>query len=261
MSEHNQTERAGATRHAKAKQEVEAAITSALTDGNGQDTAAEASAPQTVTIEIAGLQVTLPVKFLPGHVLSDNQAKVLDAAYQRQFTNNQNANAKSKVDALVKLGDKASDADRAKYAALTVAEIAALYPDYEPSVGGGPRLGSMEKMRHDATWSAWVALVTEHNSAIQAGGEAVITKAGKASVKVGYIIPSSKTKDETEEAFAERKTAAQNARTAFIERMLGMPAYVDRIQQQLDRILAERGKAKDAAKSDTPTIDAGDSLL
>ena len=56
----------------------------------------------TVTIEIAGLQVTLPVKFGTGHVLTETQAKVLDAAYQRQFTNNQNALAKSRADALAK---------------------------------------------------------------------------------------------------------------------------------------------------------------
>jgi hypothetical protein len=250
MSAHTQ-EQHGNRAERKAR---EVAATSAASEGNGQDTAE--AAPQTVTIEIAGLQVTLPVKFRPGHVLSDNQAKVLDAAYQRQFTNNQNASAKSRAEALAKA---TTDAERAAKTPLTVAEIAALYTDYEPSVGGGPRLGSMEKMRHDATWRAWVALVTEHNDSIKAGGEPVITRAGKAGVKVGFAIPSAKTKEETEEAFKERREAAQAARTSFIEKMLGMPQYADRIQTQLDSILAERGK--DKAADGAVVVEAGDSLL
>ena len=108
-----------------------------------------------VTIEIAGLEVTLPVKFAPGHTLTENQAKVLDAAYQRQFTNNQNASAKSRAEAHVKA---TTDAERAAKAPLTAAEIAALYTDYEPSVGGTPRQSTMEKLRQDAAWRAWVAL-------------------------------------------------------------------------------------------------------
>lgn len=259
MSEHANQHEGRAAR--KAREAAEANTGASQTnDGQDTNTNTEASAPQTVTITIADMQVTLPVKFLPGHVLSDNQAKVLDAAYQRQFTNNQNANAKSKAEALAKLGDKATDADRAKYAPLSASEIAALYPDYEPSVGGGPRLGSMEKMRHDATWSAWVQWVTEHNASIAAGGEPVIAKAGKAGVKVGYSIPSVAAKDETPEAFAERKLATQNARTAFIERMLSMPEHADKIQVQLDRILAERGKGKEG-KDGVAVLDAGDSLL
>ena len=65
---------------------------------NGAAPSAQSAA--TVTIEIAGNDVTLPVKFAPGHVLTDAQAKVLDAAYQRQFTNNQNAMAKSRAENL-----------------------------------------------------------------------------------------------------------------------------------------------------------------
>src|SRR5579859_1683754 len=157
-----------ATRPAR-KEKAPVANETAPQAGQTNGEAPAGTEPQTVTITIADLQVTLPVKFLPGHVLTDNQAKVLDAAYQRQFTNNQNANATSRKAALEKLGDKATDADRAKYAPRTAAELAADYVDYEPSVGGGPRLGSMEKMRHDATWSAWVQLVTEHNAAVASG--------------------------------------------------------------------------------------------
>jgi hypothetical protein len=95
---------------------------------------------ETVTIEIAGLQVTLPVKFAPGHVLTENQAKVLDAAYQRQFTNNQNASAKGREEALKKA---TTDAERSAKAPLSAADIAKLYADYEPSVGGTTRQSTM----------------------------------------------------------------------------------------------------------------------
>src|SRR5580692_4416489 len=102
--------------------------------GNGAATpAATPASLGTVTIEIAGMELTLPVKFGPGHVLTENQAKVLDAAYQRQFTNNENAMAKSRAEALEKAK---TDEERAAKAPLTASAIAALYTAYEPSVGG-----------------------------------------------------------------------------------------------------------------------------
>ena len=197
-----------------------------------------AQSAATVTIEIAGTDVTLPVKFGPGHTLTDSQAKVLDAAYQRQFANNQNAMAKSRAENLTKA---TTDADRAKYAALSATQLAALYADYEPSVGGS-RMGSMDKIRNDAAWRMWTALVTEHNTSVMNGNSPVIVKAGTKQVQ----LPSGK--------------GAAEKREALTTALLGLPAYADRIQVQIDAIMAERGARKDAPPAAEAVI-SGDDLL
>ena len=213
----------------------EGAAQSAEHKGNGQTTAPVGS----VQIEIAGLEVTLPVKFAIGHVLTENQAKVLDAAYQRQFTNNQNASAKSRAEAFAKA---TTDAERNAKTPLTAAEIAALYSDYEPSVGGTPRQSTMEKLRSDAAWRAWVAMVTEHNDSVAKGGSPVIAKAGNKPVQ----LPSGK--------------GAVEKREAMSAMLLTLPAYAARIQVQLDAILAERGTKKPEVAADT-VVASGSDLL
>lgn len=208
--------------------------------GNGQD--APAVAPMslgTVTIEIAGMELTLPVKFGPGHVLTENQAKVLDAAYQRQFTNNQNAMAKSRAEALEKA---TTDTERAAKAPLTASAIAALYTAYEPSVGGTPRQSAMEKIKSDAAWRFWTAHVQEHNKAVTSGADPIIVKAGKSVV----ALPSGK--------------GAADKREALIAALLKLPAYSDRIQVQVDAILAERGSKTETTKPDALTLGADDLL-
>jgi hypothetical protein len=228
MSTATSTATTGRTRHVPPNAE---AVT------NGQDTSATPMLG-TVTIEIAGMDLTLPVKFGPGHVLTENQAKVLDAAYQRQFTNNQNAMAKSRAEALTKA---TTDAERTAKAPLTATQLAELYSTYEPSVGGTPRQSAMEKIKSDGAWRFWTAYVGEHNKSVVNGGEPVIVKAGKSVV----ALPSGK--------------GAQEKREALIARLLTLPAYADRIQARIDEILAERGSKKDEpAKADTVSLSADD---
>jgi hypothetical protein len=183
------------------------------------------------------MEITLPVKFSPGHVLTENQAKVLDAAYQRQFTNNQNAMAKSRAEALEKA---TTDAEREAKAPLTASAIAALYAAYEPSVGGATRQSTMEKIRSEAAWRFWTAHVSEHNKAVLAGSAPVIVKAGKSVV----ALPSGK--------------GAPEKRDALIAALLKLPAYADRIQVQVDAIVAERGNKKEEPKADALTLSADD---
>lgn len=191
----------------------------------------------TVTIEIAGLDVTLPVKFLGGHVLSDSQAKVLDAAYQRQFTNNQNAMAKARAEALTKATD---DAGKAKYAALSASKLSELYNDYEPNVGG-TRMGSMEKIRNDATWRMWTGKINSHNTSVKSGGEPVIARAGKNQ------IPPLKPK---RDANGKVTTTVQEQRDSLIARLLEMPDYAEAIQEQVDAIMAEKGRVTETVPAE-----------
>lgn len=203
----------------------------------------------TVTIEIAGMDVTVPVKFAAGMVLTENQAKVLDAAYQRQFTNNQNAMAKSRVTALENAKTDAEKAAcQAKITSMTnAAAISALYADYEPTVGGAPRQSTMEKLRHEAAWRMWVALVGRHNDNVAKHGtkenyKPIIVKAGNKPVQ----LPTGK--------------GAPEKREAMSAALLGLPAYADAIQAQLDAILAERGTKAPAPAADA-VVASGEDLF
>lgn len=207
-----------------------------------------------ITVEIAGLQVNLPVKFKPGHVLTDNEAKTLDAAYQRQFTNNQNSIAKGRAD---KLAKATTDADKAALVPLTAAQIAALYTDYAPQVGGGPRMGSLERMRHDAGWKAWVKVVAEHNKSVGAGGAPVIAKAGQNVVTVGPQ-KGNLTADAYKTA---RKDWDETGKDAFTARILTTPWMADRVQAELDAMIAAKEAEKSAAPAANVASVTADSLF
>ena len=196
----------------------------------------------TATLSIDTLSVTVPVKFAPGHALTVNQARILDAAYQRQFVNNQTANAKARAE---KFAKATTEAERATFAPLTAEQVAALYTDYEPAVGGAPRMGQIEKMRQDAAWRAWVAMVSEHNKSVAIGGPAVIERAGNKPVALDRA--PAKTKDMSEDAHKAGVEAFAERKAAFLARFGSMPQYAERIQIQLDAIEAERGAKKATA--------------
>lgn len=214
----------------------------------------------TVTLEIAGQDVTLPVKFGPGHVLTDNQAKVLDAAYQRQFTNNQNAGFKARQEALAK-ATTAEDRAKAQEALdkFTAAYLASLYTDYEPSIGG-TRIGSMEKIRQDAAWRMWTARIKAHNDNVEAHGGPVAAQqsADYAPVieKAGTnLVPGLKPK---RDANGKVTVTVQEQRDSLVSRLLTMPDYADAIQEQVDIILAERGASKADKTASANTVDVAD---
>jgi hypothetical protein len=235
--------------------------------GNGED---KAAAAPTLRAEIKykdgpELSVDFPRNWLPGSINTEHSALMIDTFRVRQFCSTAGANAKARAERFAKA---TTDAEKVANAPLSPQDYVTAFLTYEgPAIGDMQRMSTMERLKHEATWSAWVAWVTDHNNYVQTSGgtppelfNPPIKKAGKATVPVGYSIPGVKKKGESDEDFAERKTAAQSARTAFIERMLSMPEHAEKIQIQLDRILAERGKGKEG-KGDTLTIDAGDSLL
>ena len=200
---------------------------------NGHDT------QETVAIEIGDIEVTVPRKFRAGLVMTENQAKVLDAAYQRQFRNNQIAMATARAE---KLAKATTDAERQAAAPLTATDLAKLYETYEPNVGGS-RMGSMEKVRNDAAWRMWTALVAEHNANVRENGTGsgyvpVIAKAGKA------IVPGLAPIKGTDGKVVAGGTVPEQ-RDRLIARILQMPEYADRVQFHVDAILAERKGSKD----------------
>jgi hypothetical protein len=187
----------------------------------------------TVDLEIAGLEVTLPVRFAEGMVLTANQAKVLDAAYQRQFTNNQNAMAKAITDG------------KSKKDLASAAELAERYTTYEPAVGGS-RIGSLEKLRNDAGWCVWVDMVALHNAAIEAGETSPVFK----SQTLKIAIPRRKIGDQTVEMYRDAQTATVlGAKSAKVQ---------ERVQRMIDVLTAEREAAKTATAGTVVMASADD---
>lgn len=195
---------------------------------------------ETVSIEIAGIEVALPVKFHTGHVLTDAQAKVLDAAYRRQFTNNHSAMAAARK---VQFNKAVDDAGRANYPTWTAAQYQAAYTDYEPTIGG--RTGGLENLRNDAAWRVFLSMVVDHNKDVANGGQGLL-KGG--AVGKPFNVPSGKGSAEFREKMAGN--------------VLRSDKYSTAVQTQVDLLLAERAakKTDKAAKVDLGTIDV-DSIL
>jgi|HubBroStandDraft_4_1064222.scaffolds.fasta_scaffold03612_1 hypothetical protein len=197
--------------------------------------------PETTTFEAGGFSLTVPVMFKSGHALTPNQAKVLQAAYERQYTNNQNAMAKARTDKLAAAKNEAErEAAQTAIDAVTAETLAAGFLSYEPNVGG-TRIGSMEKIKQDAAWRFWTARVKSHNDAVASGGSPVIVKAGAKPV----ALPSGK--------------GAAEKREALVTSLLALPAYSEGIQEYIDTIMAERGASKE--KPATEAVVSGDDLL
>lgn len=220
-------------------------------------------------VTIDGHVINLPNKFVPGHVLTANETAVLNLDYSSQFANNQNAMAKARAKAFAAAK---TDEERAKYVPLSADEIAARWPAYEHLVGDATRMSTMEKIKHDAGWRAWAALVSEHNAAVKAGEAPVIAKAGTRQVPIQSAprkldlkatnaaalgrgeVERVWTEEELTTAHKDAVAAFEEARIAFVARFLAMPEYAGRVQLHLDAIMAERG----AKKETTPAVETVD---
>jgi hypothetical protein len=213
------------------------------------DTSAAALATANVeTFEIDGKAVALANAFTVGQPMDADHVKILFAAYVRQFTNNQNAIGKARAERHAKA---TTAEEKAATAPRTAEEIAALFAGYKPQVGGGPRLGSLERLRLTAAWRAYVAMVTEHNTALRNGNKGVFATNGVVAVmRKGDQDAKRKAESlaaETADEFTARKES-------FLGKMLSMPKYADRIQAQLDLLQAENGKDKATAAVTTDDI-------
>ncbi len=175
------------------------------------------------SLEIAGITVELPVRFTAGHVLTDNEAKTLDAAYRRQFRNNQDANAKARA--------------AKNEAPLTADELVKLYLDYQPAVereGNGNAVSDLDR----AAWDAWLAAIIEHNASIESGGKPVL----KSNVVIQLPKAPRKTKG-TDDAAHEKAVAEFNAyKAGIVAKLQATPAYAERIKHHLALNAAMAGK-------------------
>jgi hypothetical protein len=171
----------------------------------------------------------------------------LDKSNVQQFASNMNANAVNRAARLKTAIEKQDQAGINANQPYTAEEVLKAWAEYERTPPGGERQSSLERLRHEAAWKAWVLILTEHNKSVRDGTGPVIPtdKVGKAYalIRKGDIDKPGQAK-ETAEAWAKRKQA-------YIERLLTVPWMADRIQAQLDLLTAEAeaNKAK-AAQAD-----------
>jgi len=219
--------------------------------------AQETHRTEKVTIEVAGHMITVPRRFYAGDVLNESEAKVIDAAFQRQYINNQNAMDKARKDKLsaAKTSEERKIAQRA-IDEMTPAKLVENYITYVPNVGG-PRMSASERNELDAGWAAWVRLVAEHNAAKEKG---IIAKAkGK---HVALPTSASKVLDGDgkpvlDENGKPKTISLADQRDTIARALLQRPAFADRIKAELDRIMAEKGKVKAEAPAEE-TVASGD---
>ena len=181
--------------------------------------------------KIAGFDVRLPLKFSAGHILTAAEASILNTAYQRQFDNNQNALAKARAE---RYAAAKTEAERAANAPLTAEEIAALYADYQPNVGGEPRGSSLERMQEAAAWQVWAETVSAHNRSLLEGNGPVVERAGHSTVKL--LVAPRKAKGTSDADHEAAVKAVAEAKASLIRKLLVSPLYADRIQRVVDAI-------------------------
>lgn len=184
----------------------------------------------TVTVTIAGIDVSLPVKFSTGHILTDAEAKVIDAAYRRQFANNQNA-AFAAWEKRVKDWEASTASDKGEKPSNPCTDSAMLeaYTSYVPQVGASQQT-ALEKARQEAGLRALHELMSEHNAKLEAKEE-------------GYAFFGK------EPVTLKKGKGAAEARDALVANLLKSVKQAERIQRHLDAILSEKGADKGAPEA------------
>jgi hypothetical protein len=172
----------------------------------------------TVDTTIGEIDVPLPVRFVTGMVLSDAEAKVIDAAYRRQFKNNQDAAFtawQKKRDAAIAKGETPPVNPCSEEALLKA------YLAYAPNVGTD-QMSSLEKAKYEACLRAWSEIIDEHNALLASGQPGVLGSTIRS-------MPAGK--------------GAQEARDAMVAQITNSVKQAPRVQKHLELVLAEN-KAK-----------------
>lgn len=239
-----------------------------------------ATMPDTRTVVITSktggdstaVSVSLPNKFsnLVGQPLTPDWIKIIFAHVSSQFRNNQNANAEARFKKYAKAQAEGNTAEMAANAPLTVDQYLTIWSTYLPEVGGGPRMGSLERMRYDAAWDAWLAVFAEHNASVKAGTGKVIPngvdKTTGEPIELAnptfritmpdgtvkrYGSTPSQTKGMTDEVHAGLVEQFNTAKDAMIAKIQSTSWIADRVEAAYQLALAKRGKAKETVTTAT----------
>jgi hypothetical protein len=201
----------------------------------------------TRSVELTDATFDAAIKFVARMLFTDHTALVCQVAYERQFVNNMNANALARAKRLTTALAANDEKAIAENQPWTAEQYVTAWTTYEPNVGGTRSTG-MERLRKDAGWNVWVAMVAEHNAAVSSGAPSPVFK----SVTALMVIPGRGQKARVEvingvstnipaftmDEYREgRINAVLNAKSERI---------TERVQTEIDRLMAiaEAEKAK-----------------
>lgn len=191
----------------------------------------------TITQTIAGIDVALPVRFRVGHTLTETEAKVIDAAYRRQYKNNKDA-------AFAAWEKKVKDkgADEAGANPCDAASLLKDYADYAPNVGREGQT-SLEKLRWEAGLLTLRDLIDEHNADItrQIGEKVEAVK--------GLYFGNTFAKMPVGKGSAEQKDV-------LVQKVLAASKFTDRVQAHIDALTAEAKASKGTPEASAISVDA-----
>jgi hypothetical protein len=185
--------------------------------------ASEPASALTIAQTIAGIDVSLPIRFTAGHTLNDQEAKVIDAAFRRQYANNMNATHKAWEEKVKKAGSDEKALEAAGSNPCTADKLVAGYTSYVPSVGASQET-ALEKARKEAGVRRLVELIDEHNAIVAAGGRGMFG---------------------TEPQTMPKGKGAAEIREALVTKIFASTKQAPHIQRHIDTILAEKGATKD----------------
>jgi hypothetical protein len=162
----------------------------------------------------AGLTFDLPVRFVAGMVMDETIASIVQDAVEAQFRNNQNANVANRAK---RFEAATTDAERDANKPLTADDFVALFVDYLPNArvsNGG------ETTKRMAAWNVINALIEEHNTLVKTGQPGILPSPAAPSTDLLGI--------------------PKGAKEQAIDNILSTTTHAERIQREIDRLLAER---------------------
>jgi len=162
----------------------------------------------------AGLTFDLPVRFVAGMVMDETIASIVQDAVEAQFRNNQNANVANRAK---RFEAATTDAEREANKPLTAEDFVALFVDYLPNARVSNGGATIKRL---AAWNVINNLVALHNRRIEH--------------KEPGILPTPE--NPSESLLGIPKGQKEQA----IDNILSTTTHAESIQQEIDRLLAER---------------------
>jgi hypothetical protein len=214
--------------------------------------AAPAPAAEMRTIKIGEVSVNVPVRWKAGEIMTDYLASCVQAFHERQFINNQEANAKNREK---RFNAAKSEAERADNAPLTAADYAALFATYTVKLGNAPRQTEIDKLRTEMALDFYKSLVGQHNANVAAGLPGIFKAPGKVTLDIVYTVRSGKAAGMDAARVEAHNAAVEAKHEAIVAKLLASPVYGPQIEALVAAEL-ERRKA-----AETPVVSEPDATV
>jgi hypothetical protein len=229
-------------KHAEQAALAETASADAAPSAAAENATPPAAAAEMRTIKIGEISVNVPVRWKAGETMNDYSASCVQAFHERQFINNQEANAKNREK---RFNAAKSEAERADNAPLSAADYAALFATYTVKLGNAPRQTEIDKLRTEMALDFYKSLVGQHNANVAAGLPGIFKAPGKVALDILYTVRSGKAAGMDAARVEAHNAAVEAKHEAIVAKLLSNPVYGPQIEALVAAEL-ERRKAAEA---------------